>query len=240
MTFPTYIAHRGAGKLAPENTLAAFQLGAQLGHKAFECDVKLSADEVCLLLHDDTLERTTNGTGLAGRQLWAQLAQLDAGSWLSAQFAGSPIASLADIAQFCRPRGDWVNLEIKPTTGTDARTGELVAHAANALWGAKAHHLVLSSFSTVALQAAHAAQPHLAVAHLFETLPANWQDLVRCVAGQGVVFDAALVSPGIVRNCHDNGWWCASYTVNDPQVAQRLLSWGIDHLITDRVDLFKN
>ena len=239
MTFPTYIAHRGAGKLAPENTLAAFQLAALLGHKAFECDVKLSADEVCLLLHDDTLERTTNGTGPAGHQTWAQLAQLDAGSWLSQQFAGTPIANLADIAQFCLPRGDFVNLEIKPTANTDARTGEVVAHAANALWGAQTQQLVLSSFSTVALQAAHLAQPNLALAHLFETLPANWQDLVRCVASQGVVLHTALVSPALIAACHDNGWWCACYTVNEPQVAQRFLSWGIDHIITDRVDLFK-
>lgn len=239
MTFPTYIAHRGAGKLAPENTLPAFQLGAKLGYTAFECDVKLSADEVCLLLHDDTLERTTNGTGIAGHQAWADLAQLDAGSWLSGQFAGTPIASLADIAQFCLPRGDHVNLEIKPTTGSDARTGEVVARAANALWGTQTQQLVLSSFSTCALQAAHAAQPGLALAHLFETLPPNWQDLVRLVAGQGVVLAISLVSPEVIQTCHDNKWWCASYTVNEPQLAQRFLSWGIDRIITDRVDLFK-
>lgn len=86
--YPRWIAHRGAGKLAPENTLAAFRLGARHGYRMFECDAKLSADGVALLLHDATLERTSNGQGQAGDQPWATLAQLDAGSWHSGNYAG--------------------------------------------------------------------------------------------------------------------------------------------------------
>ena len=88
--YPRWIAHRGAGKLAPENTLAAFKLGAQHGYRMFECDVKLSADSVLFLLHDDTLARTTNGTGDASGKTWHDLSQLDAGSWHSVAFAGEP------------------------------------------------------------------------------------------------------------------------------------------------------
>jgi glycerophosphoryl diester phosphodiesterase len=68
--YPTWVAHRGAGKLAPENTLAAFRLGAFHGYRMFECDVKLSADGTPFLLHDDTLERTTDGVGTAGVLDW--------------------------------------------------------------------------------------------------------------------------------------------------------------------------
>ena len=68
--YPRWIAHRGAGKLAPENTLAAFKLGASHGYRMFECDVKLSSDGVPFLLHDSTLERTTSGKGMAGEQTW--------------------------------------------------------------------------------------------------------------------------------------------------------------------------
>ena len=64
--YPKWIAHRGAGKLAPENTLAAFELGAKHGYRMFECDAKLSRDGVVFLLHDEHLQRTTNGTGVAG------------------------------------------------------------------------------------------------------------------------------------------------------------------------------
>ena len=83
--YPRWIAHRGAGKLAPENTLAAFRLGAQHGYRMFECDAKLSSDGVAFLLHDATLERTTNGHGTAGDQPWGTLAQLDAGERLFRQ-----------------------------------------------------------------------------------------------------------------------------------------------------------
>ena len=83
--YPLWVAHRGAGKLAPENTLAAFRLGAAHGYRMFECDVKLSADGVPFLLHDATLERTTAGDGVAGELPWAELARLDAGGWHSAR-----------------------------------------------------------------------------------------------------------------------------------------------------------
>src|SRR5688572_8506871 len=96
--YPRWVAHRGAGKLAPENTLAAFRLGAQHGYRMFECDVKLSADGVPFLLHDATLERTTNGAGVGGDHPWNALAQLDAGSWHSRAYAGEPLPTLDNIA----------------------------------------------------------------------------------------------------------------------------------------------
>jgi glycerophosphoryl diester phosphodiesterase len=79
--YPRWIAHRGAGQLAPENTLAAFRVGAECGYRMFECDAKLSADGVVFLLHDDTLDRTTNGQGLGGDRAWVALSRLDAGGW---------------------------------------------------------------------------------------------------------------------------------------------------------------
>jgi glycerophosphoryl diester phosphodiesterase len=240
MSCPRFIAHRGAGTCAPENTMAAFELGAALGHTAFECDVKLSADDVCVLLHDDTLERTTNGQGPAAAMRWADLRQLDAGTWLSPDFAGEPLASLADIARLCCPKGYFVNLEIKPSPGTDTHTARVVANSAAALWAGQHRQLLLSSFSHVALQAAQAAQPQLARAHLFKTLPPQWLDLAQDVACQGVVLHHSLVSPHTIAACHAHGLWCASYTVNDPEQAQRFIGWGLDHLITDAVKTFKN
>src|SRR5918994_7773758 len=96
--YPRWIAHRGAGRLAPENTLAAFRVGAQHGYAAFECDVKLSADGVPFLLHDATLDRTTNGRGIAGDRLWAELSRLDAGSWHGRAYAGEPLPTLDAVA----------------------------------------------------------------------------------------------------------------------------------------------
>ena len=132
--YPRWIAHRGAGKLAPENTLAAFKLGANHGYRMFECDVKLSADGVPFLLHDDTLNRTTTGKGIAGQQTWNALSQLDAGSWHSRSFAGEPLPTLANIAQFFLKNGYFLNIEIKPTPGLEAETGKIVAENAAHLW----------------------------------------------------------------------------------------------------------
>ena len=97
--YPRWVAHRGAGKLAPENTLAAFRLGASHGYRMFECDAKLSADGVVFLLHDATLERTTNGHGVAGDHDWSALSRLDAGSWHSRAFAGEAPMTLEALAR---------------------------------------------------------------------------------------------------------------------------------------------
>jgi glycerophosphoryl diester phosphodiesterase len=121
LALPLWIAHRGAGKLAPENTLAAFRLGAAHGYRAFECDVKLSADGVPFLLHDATLERTTSGQGTAGDRPWAELSQLDAGSWHSRAFAGEPLPTLAPGALHAWPTAFALNIEIKPTPGQEAK-----------------------------------------------------------------------------------------------------------------------
>ena len=119
--YPFWIAHRGAGKLAPENTLAAFRLGAAHGYRAFECDVKLSADGVPFLMHDATLERTTNGRGVGGERSWAELSRLDAGGWHGRLHAGEPLPSLEAVAAFCQANGHALNIEIKP--GRSRRPG---------------------------------------------------------------------------------------------------------------------
>ena len=121
--YPRWIAHRGAGNLAPENTLAAFRLGASHGYRMFECDVKLSADGVPFLMHDATLQRTTDGTArlgataspVGGDHPWATLSQLDAGSWHSRGYAGEPLPSFEAIARYCLHNGHFLDIEIKPT-----------------------------------------------------------------------------------------------------------------------------
>ena len=116
--YPRWIAHRGAGKLAPENTLAAFRIGAEHGYRMFECDAKLSADGVVFLMHDAALDRTTNGTGIGGDLPWSALAQLDAGGWHSRRYAGEPLPTLQALARWCIANGHFFNIEIKPTPGT--------------------------------------------------------------------------------------------------------------------------
>ena len=236
--YPFWVAHRGAGKLAPENTLAAFRLGASHGYRMFECDVKLSADGVPFLLHDATLERTTSGQGIAGEKAWAELSKLDAGSWHSAAFANEALPTLDVIARYCIAGGYFLNIEIKPTPGHEAATGSAVADAAARLWHSAAVPPLLTSFAPNALEAAQAAQAQLPRGLLLDTLWTGWLETALRLDCIAVVCNHRLWDTSSVTQAKSAGFRCLSYTVNDEASAQRLIDLGTDGVITDRVDFF--
>jgi glycerophosphoryl diester phosphodiesterase len=236
--YPLWIAHRGAGKLAPENTLAAFRVGASHGYRAFECDVKLSADGVPFLLHDATLERTTPAHGTASDRPWSELSRLDAGAWHSRAFAGEPMPSLSSVAAYCIGNGFALNIEIKPTPGDEARTGEIVAAEAAQLWAGQAVPPLLSSFSPDALAAARAAAPELPRALLLDALRNGWFEQARALGCVAVVTKHTLMDAAVIGRLHGAGLRALVYTVNEAAEAQRLIALGIDGLITDAVDRF--
>lgn len=236
--YPRWIAHRGAGKLAPENTLAAFRLGASHGYRAFECDVKLSADGQPFLLHDAALERTTSGTGIAGDHPWHALSQLDAGSWHGRQFAGEPLPSLQAIAAFVLRNQFQLNIEIKPTPGAEALTGRVVAGHAARLWSGARVLPLLSSFRPDALAAAAEAAPGLPRALLLDTLWPGWEQVASSLGCVAIVTHHPLMDAELLALARRAGWRTMVYTVNEPEHAQRLLALGIDGLITDAVDRF--
>ena len=237
--YPRWVAHRGAGKLAPENTMAAFKLGASLGYTMFECDVKLSSDGVPFLLHDDTLERTTNGTGVGSDHSWQALQTLDAGSWHSAAFAAERIPSLEDLAHFCIANGFDLNIEIKPTTGADQKTGEVVARHAARLWENTAQKPLLTSFRPEALQVARDVAPELPRGLLLHTLWTGWLETALMLGCSAVICNYRLWEPSSVTQAKSAGLKLLSYTVNDEAEVKRLMDLGIDGIITDRVDGFK-
>ncbi|GIX23355.1 MAG: glycerophosphoryl diester phosphodiesterase [Caldimonas sp.] len=240
--YPLWIAHRGAGRLAPENTLAAFRQGASFGYRAFECDVKLSRDGQPFLLHDATLDRTTDGQGVAGEQDWSALSRLDAGGWHSRAYAGEPLPTLEAIARYVLRNGFMLNVEIKPTPGTESLTGAAVARRCAQLWADSRTVPVapplLTSFQPAALQAAQAVQPALPRGLLLEHWCADslaQAQALQCVA---IVAQYALLDRGRIEAIHAAGMKALAYTVNDPAEAHRLLGLGIDGLITDAVDRF--
>ena len=236
--YPRWIAHRGAGQLAPENTLAAFRLGAAHGYRMFECDAKLSADGVVFLMHDTTLERTTNGHGTGGDLPWHALSQLDAGRWHSRRFAGEPLATLESLAGYCLANGHLLNIEIKPTPGTEAATGEAVAQLAARLWQGASMPPLLTSFQPEALAAAQQTAPDLPRGLLVDTLWSGWFEKAQALDCKAVVANYALWDAPLVAQVHSASMRCLSYTVNDEWAAEHLLTLGTDGIITDNVDLF--
>lgn len=244
--YPRWIAHRGAGKLAPENTLAAFRLGASHGYRMFECDVKLSADGILFLLHDATLVRTSNGpkqfgadaSSVAGDHPWTALSQLDAGSWHSPVFAGEPLPSFENIARFCLQNNFFLDIEIKPTPGLERLTGEAVAQHAARLWQGGDVPPLLTSFRPDALQAARDAQPLLPRGLLLDSLWSGWLEAAQSLGCVALVCKHALWDATSVAQAKTVGLRCLSYTVNDESAVKRLMDLGTDSIITDRVDLF--
>ena len=238
-SYPRWVAHRGAGKLAPENTLAAFKLGASYGYRMFECDVKLSSDGVPFLLHDDTLERTTNGHGIAGLQSWQELQKLDAGRWHSSPYAGEPIPSLDTIAAYCIANSFDLNIEIKPTAGTDQITGEVVARHAARLWKNQARKPLLTSFKPDALQAGMDAAPDLPCGLLLHELWTGWLETGLMLGCQAIICNHRLWDSSSVTQAKSAGFKTLGYTVSEEADVQRLLALKTDGLITDRIDVFK-
>jgi glycerophosphoryl diester phosphodiesterase len=247
--FARVIAHRGGGVLAPENTIAAIARGHWYGLSAVEFDAVLAADDVPVLMHDETLERTTNGTGPVDALTAAQLGALDAGAWHSPEFAGEPVPTLEQAVEFCRGRRIWINCEIKPMPGAEARTGTVVAAALVRLYGdivhpdgAHAENIVpaaplLSSFARASREAARVAAPPLPRGLLVGEIPAAWQDDLVALDCVALHCNHKNLTAPLARAVKEAGYWLFCYTVNDPERARELLSWGVDAFCTDRIDL---
>lgn len=228
-----FVAHRGAGLSAPENTLAAFQHGFDMGYRMFECDAKVSADGVVYLLHDATLDRTTNAQGMAHHYIWDEISQLDAGSWHSEWFAGAGIPTLEQVAQFCIERDCYLNIEIKPSPGFEARTGLLVAQKSMECWKGQAVLPLLTSFKRESLQSAQMAVPELPRGLLMHELSTDWHDAIQTLQCKAIACHYPIYTQSLIQECHNLGIRCMAYTVNDAIKAIELLEMGLDTIITD-------
>lgn len=237
------IAHRGGGTLAPENTLAAIRAGHAHGYRAVEFDVMLAKHDVPVLMHDDTLERTTSGHGALPDFTALQLAALDAGAWKDARFQGEPVPSFEAAAQLCIELGMFANVEIKPyAPGGEAvarTTGRLAALVAQRFWGAMPGQALLSSFSGASLEAARAAAPDVPRAYLFDAVPGDWQarlEQMDCVA---LHCNGSTLTPAHAAAIKQAGYGLMCWSVNDAAEADRLCGWGVDAVCTDRLDLLR-
>jgi glycerophosphoryl diester phosphodiesterase len=236
--FPRIIAHRGGGSLAPENTLAAIRLGQSLGYSAHEFDVKLTLDDRSILLHDATLERTTNGTGRAADLVFDELRALDAGSWHSDAFRGENVPAFAEVAQVLLSKGTLADIEIKPTPGFDWRTGTRVALEAQQLWSGAPAKPLFTSFSYEALMAAKEAAPEIPRGWLISQFTdADWKRLEDLEA-EALVTNHRNFPPAEIERVKTAGYRVIVYTVNEAAVAQEYLDAGIDAIVTDNLREF--
>ena len=233
---PRVFAHRCGGSLAPENTLAGLPLARALGLRAVEFDVMLSADGSPWVIHDETLERTTDGHGQVCAMRDAQLARLDAGGYQHRSFAGEPLPTFAAVARSCRELGLLANVEIKPAAGFEVQTGEVVARAIVELWRGAALPLV-SSFSEAALAAARRVAPQLPLGLLCGRPPADWLQRLAAVDGYSLHCDAREIDDETLAEAARAGVPVLCWTVNAPAQASTLWARGVTSVFADRIDL---
>jgi len=227
--YPRIVAHRGGGALAPENTLGAMRLGASLGFKGVEFDVMLARDGTPMVIHDETVDRTTDGRGEVPKMSCADLQRLRTGN-------GEGIPRFEDAGRLCRELGLWANVEIKPAKGYERPTGEAVARMARDLWRGAALPPVLSSFSADALETAREAAPELPRGYLVGKVPDDWRDTMRRLGCVALHCNFKSLTEPLAREVHAAGFAILLWTVNEPAIGRQMLALGADCLVTDALD----
>lgn len=232
-TLPPLIGHRGARRQAPENTLVGFERAAELGARWVEFDVKLTADERLILMHDETLQRTTNGTGAVADTNWDTIRVLDAGAWFDAQFAGERVPLLSEALAKLAELGLGANIEIKPCPGREQLTGRAVAQQVLGCWPDELPPPVLSSFKAASLDAARDAAPELLRGLLVGDLPRDWQERMTTLGCATLHVGQRELDRSQVDAVKAAGVPLMAWTVNEPERARELWSWGVDAIATD-------
>jgi glycerophosphoryl diester phosphodiesterase len=231
------IGHRGAAGRAPENTLAGLRKARELGAAWVEFDVMLTSDDVPILIHDETLQRTTTGRGRVARHTAAEIRALDAGAWFGPAFAGERVPTLDEAVALLLELGLAANVEIKPSSGRAEATGEIVAERLRRSWPADGPPLLLSSFARPALAAARQAAEAIPRGLLAGRLPSDWREAMQALDCVTLHLDHRQIAAETLRVLASAGVPVLLYTVNDATRGREVLAAGAAAVITDVPDL---
>ena len=238
-------AHRGLNHQAPENTMPAFQLAADSGVEWIETDVDILKDGTAVILHDSTLDRTTNMSGSMYLFTVEDLPSIDAGAKFGKGYEGTPIPTLDDLIDFLNRNQINANIEIKPHEAGEAGTMKLIDQVITALEKLDPEReVIVSSFSSLTLERFHQKAPQYAIAQLFDryTLRPEWLSVLEMVGATYIHVEDAdpLSDDGLkeeyVRAFLDAGYGVNVWTVNDPKRAQELFDWGVTGVFSDVAD----
>lgn len=230
---PRVIAHRGANRFAPENTLAAFLKAKQLGFSWVEFDVMLSADHELVVIHDEELMRTTNGKGQVIDYPYSSLKELDAGSWFNPSFSEEKIPTLQMVLDFLYKHGLCANIEIKALQNCNDLVAEKVLDILQKNEGNFISPPLISSFSQNVLQIIRKNAPRYLLGFLMHEWIADWEIIcedLQCVA---VGVNQRIFTPKRVQAIKKTDRQVLAYTVNNKKRAQQLFAWGVDAVFSD-------
>ncbi|MBK0400775.1 hypothetical protein H0I76_16365 [Limibaculum sp. M0105] len=235
--FARVIAHRGASGAAPENTLAAFRLAASQGARAVEFDVSLLGDGTAVIFHDETLDRCTNRTGALSAIGRHNLANIDAGSWFSPEFAGEPLPTLDAALELIGALGLSANLEMK---AHGAAPGPLARAVVDALdrhaWTRQ--RLTVSSFDHDELQELRGLSADVPVAVLYEEPTRDWRGFLADLDAEAIHLHHTALDGALIHAAGDDGRSVRVYTVNDPAMVSAFRDAGLEGLFTDHPPRF--
>ncbi|HET6620101.1 MAG TPA: glycerophosphodiester phosphodiesterase [Dongiaceae bacterium] len=231
--FPRIIGHRGAARAAPENTLESLREAKRQGAAWVEVDAKLTADNHVILLHDDILDRTTSGKGLAAEKTLEEFRALDAGSWLAPNWTGVRVPTLEETVRELIGLGLNCNFEIKPCPGRERVTAEFVMRELQRLWPPQGERPLISSFAYESLEVAQRLAPEFPRAVLVEEVPENWLALCEGVAAVALNPWHKTLTLEWTKAVKAAGYKVLSYTVNETPRARELFDWGVDAVFSD-------
>jgi len=230
---PPIIAHRGVSRYAPENTLAAFRKAFALGIHWIELDVMLTMDNEAVIIHDELLDRTTNGKGSVEKFSYQALQDYDAGTWFDPQFSAERIPTLKQVLQLLDETGMSANIEIKPQMGREELTVKIVLDLIQKEWKPDRSQLLISSFSLLALETVRQYSSDIALGLLMHEWNPEWQvicDKLHCVT---VNVNQDILTRENSAEIKATERLLLAYTVNDSKRAQELFSWGVDAVFSD-------
>jgi glycerophosphoryl diester phosphodiesterase len=230
---PVIFAHRGASVSAPENTLSAFELAVELGAKAIELDTMLSSDGIPVVIHDNTLERTTNGHGPVSGNKYSDLSRLDAGAWFSDVFKGEKIPSLRMVLESIANK-ILINIELKNYHAPHDNLAESVIQLVDelGLWDS----VLFSSFLPKNLKVIRVKKSDAKIALLCSSGIKGW--VFRSSIYYGL--SPAIIHPAVsdvnlkyIEREHQRGRRVHVWTVNDKTQAKDLFNNDVDGIFTD-------
>ncbi len=234
---PRIIGHRGACAHAPENTLASIRKAAALGARWVEFDVRLTADGRLAVIHDETVDRTTDGHGRVADMTLSDLRRFDAGRWFGAIFAGERVPSLEEAIALLAELDIGANIEIKANAADAADTAATLGRVLARAWPRDRPAPLVSSFELTALEAMQAVAPQWPRGLLMKKLGASWRTALTRVGAATLNLDQRPIDAAAMAEARTAGIPILLYTVNDPERARALLSWGAAAVFTDRPEI---
>ncbi|QAS54716.1 glycerophosphodiester phosphodiesterase [Halobacillus litoralis] len=224
-------AHRGASKLAPENTMPAFELARAAGAEGIETDVQLTKDQIPVLIHDENLRRTTNGTGFVQDYTYAQLRLLDAGSWFSPKFSDTYIVTLDEFLRWFHEQPMFLNIELK-TNVIEYKNIERIVYES-----LKRYHVlersVISSFNSDSLVRMKSINPSVQTAFLTSTNMRSLPQYAKSLDCNALHVKHRLLDKKLMKRCHKQELELRIYTVNRPAMMKKCYQLGVNGIFTD-------